>query len=53
MAHAHELLHQDSEFNRADASEETARERGRRINQKVRFRHTMKCVILFAVPLAR
>lgn len=53
MAHAHELLHQDSEFNRADTSEETAGERASRINQKVRFRYTMKCVIIFAVPLAR
>lgn len=43
VAHAHELLYQDSEFNCTDTFEETAGKRGSCINQKIRFRYTMKC----------
>ncbi|MCH91397.1 vacuole membrane-like protein [Trifolium medium] len=42
VAHAHELLCEDSKFNRADISEETAGQRASRINKKDGFRHTMK-----------
>jgi hypothetical protein len=42
VAHAHELLCEDSKFNRADISEETAGERTSCINEKDGFRHTMK-----------
>jgi hypothetical protein len=43
VAHAHELLYQDSEFNGTDVFEETAGKRASCINQKIRFRYTMKC----------